>query len=78
MHGRGRDSKVALDVGFGRGTAVELGVEVDEGEVLTLLGGEGACRRAFRDRHLVLTVIWASCVRHGGQHEREVDCRAER
>lgn len=35
MHGGRGHLEVALDVGFGRWLAVDLGVEVDEGEVLT-------------------------------------------
>ena len=39
MHGRGGDHEITLDVRFGRGSLVHLGVIVDEREVLTLLLG---------------------------------------
>ena len=43
---RGRaDAEVLLHVGFGRRTAVQPRVQVDIGQVLTLLGGEGFFRR---------------------------------
>jgi hypothetical protein len=32
-----RDAKEALEIGFGRGPAVELRISLDEGQILTLL-----------------------------------------
>lgn len=40
MNGGGRDSEEGLHVGFGRGTAIDQRVVVDESKVLALLVGE--------------------------------------
>src|SRR5215470_13407355 len=44
VNGRWADAKVLLHVGFGRRAAVQARIEVDKGQVLTLLGREGFCR----------------------------------
>jgi hypothetical protein len=43
VNGRRADAKVLLHVGFGRRPAVQARVEVDEGQILALLGREGFC-----------------------------------
>lgn len=54
MDGGGRDLEVALHVGFGGSTAVELGVAMDEGQVLPLL----VCKRsAHGDRQAMGIMI---------------------
>jgi len=40
VDGRRRDLEVRLQLGLRRGSAVDLGVVVDEREILALLGGE--------------------------------------
>ena len=40
VHGRRADLEMALHVGLGRGTAMDAGVGVDEGQVLALPVGE--------------------------------------
>jgi hypothetical protein len=40
---RGTDAKILLHVGFGRRPAVQARLQVDEREILTLLGREGSC-----------------------------------
>ena len=40
VHGRRAELEMALHVGLGRGTAVDAGIGVDEGQVLPLPRGE--------------------------------------
>jgi hypothetical protein len=40
MDGRWGDAEVALHVGFGRGSAEDARIDVDEGQVVALLFGE--------------------------------------
>ena len=44
MNRRGTDAEVFLHVGFGRRATVQPGVQVDIGQILALLGGEGFSR----------------------------------
>ena len=49
-------AKVFLHVGFGRGSAVQPRIEVDEGKVLPLFGREGFCRRTHAGHPIQLFV----------------------
>ena len=47
VNGRRADAEIFLDVGFGRGSAVQARIEVDIGQILALPGREGFCRRTY-------------------------------
>ena len=72
VHGRRRaELEMALHVGLGRGTAVDAGIGVDEGQVLPLLRGE-----AFRGhRH---TIDSSTPLATERQNEHTLSGRAER
>jgi hypothetical protein len=53
---RRADAKVLLHVGFRRGSAMQTRIEVDKGQVLPLLGGEGFCRRTHAGHPIQLLV----------------------
>ena len=40
MDGRWGDAEVALHIGFGRSSVKHAGIDIDEGQVVTLLFGE--------------------------------------
>ena len=46
VDGRRGDAEMLLDIGFGRRAAKDAAIGVDEGQVLTLLLGEGWSRRS--------------------------------
>src|SRR4051812_29183641 len=55
VHGRRGELEMALHVGLGRGTAVDAGIGVDEGQVLPLPLGELFADIATRSIHLRLS-----------------------
>ena len=58
MYRRGRDVKIALQVGLCGGIPVDFGIVIDKGKVLALLVGvSGGLFFRFRDRHCVLIMI---------------------
>ena len=50
------DAKIFLYVGFGRGPAMQPGVEVDKRQILPLLGREGFSRRTYAGHPIQLFV----------------------
>ena len=71
VHGRRAELEMALHVGLGRGTAVDAGIGVDEGQVLPLPLGE-----AFRGhRH---TIDSSAPLATERQDEHTLSGRAER
>src|SRR5262249_56891991 len=66
--------EVFLHIGFGRRPAVQASVEVDRGQILALLGGEGLSR-ATHAGHAIQLLVRASP--RGGTHECTLSGRTE-
>src|SRR5206468_12939452 len=71
VHGRRGELEMALHVGLGRGTAVDAGIGVDEGQVLPLPLGE-----AFRGHRY--TIDSSAPLATERQDEHTLSGRAER
>jgi hypothetical protein len=52
VHGRRSDLEMALHVGFGRGTAMDAGVGINEGQVLALPVSEAFLRHSPHARFI--------------------------
>lgn len=56
MNRRRADAEIFLHVGFGRGPAMQPGIEVDKSQILPLRGREGFCRRTHAGHPIQLFV----------------------